>query len=288
MASTIKTPFTMLLSGLALGLLVGPLAARADDKLHSALPAQYREAGVKVAVFNDWPPDEFQENGELKGWSVDMAKAMSERLGVKFELVGTSFDAIIPGLIAKRFDAGFSSFGVTPERVQALDFIPQRMEGTAYAWKSSKTYKIEGESDLCGHSVAVITGAWDFQYLTKASQTTCTEKGQPAIDLQQFATENAAELAVSSGRVEMVAAGSAKLQYLAKQTGTFTVSHFVSNAVRNGIGVRSGDPLGPALRDALQAMIDDGSYAKVFAKWGVTTGLLTKAVLVTKSEPDPK
>jgi hypothetical protein len=39
--------------------------------------ANYQSKGVNVAVFNDWPPDEFVENGELKGWSVDMAKAMS-------------------------------------------------------------------------------------------------------------------------------------------------------------------------------------------------------------------
>lgn len=265
-------------------------AARAEDKaLHEALPAQYKAEGVKVAVFNDWPPDEFVENGELKGWSVDMGRAMEATLGVKFELVPTSFDAIIPGLVAKRFDAGFSSFGVTPERLQSLDFIPQRMEGTAYASQTGKPVTIASEDDLCGHTVAVITGAWDFQYLTKVSKATCTDKGRPAIDLQQFQTETAAELAVSSGRVELVAAGSAKLQYLAKETGRFVVSSFVSNAVYNGIGVRSGDPLGPALRDALQKMIADGSYTAVLAKWGVAgSGTLKKAVLVTKSDPDPK
>jgi polar amino acid transport system substrate-binding protein len=272
--------------------LVASAPARADgvDKaLHDALPAQYRDNGVKVAVFNDWPPDEFVEGGELKGWSVDMAKAMSEKLGVPFEMTPTSFDAIIPGLVGKRFDAGFSSFGVTTERLQALDFVPQRTEGTAYAFQTGKSYAINGEADLCGHSVAVITGAWDFQYLTKVSQATCVDKGKAAIDLQQFTTENAAELAVSSGRVELVAAGSAKLQYLAKQTGRFTVSSFVSNAVYNGIGVRSGDPLGPVLRDALASMIKDGSYDKTLAKWGVAgRGALTKAVLVTKSDPDPK
>lgn len=278
-----------LVAGLVLGLCA--TGVRADEPkaaLRESLPAQYREHGVKVAVFNDWPPDEFAEGGVLKGWSVDMAKAMGERLGVPFELVGTSFDAIIPGLVARRFDAGFSSFGVTPERLNALDFVPQRMEGTAYASPASKSVTVAREADLCGHSVAVITGAWDFQYLQKVSQATCTAAGAKPIDLQQFTTENAAELAVSSGRVEMVAAGSAKLQYLAKQTGKFAVSDFVSNPVRNGIGVRAGDPLGPALRDALQGMIADGSYDRILARWGVSTGRLGKAVLVTKADPDPK
>lgn len=279
-------------SGLALATLLSGGAAHAEGvnkALHDALPSKYKEGSVKVAAFNDWPPDEFTEDGVLKGWSIDMAHAMAEKLGVKFDITGTSFDVIIPGLVSNRYDAGFSSFGVTPERLEALDFIPQRMEGTAYAYPSTKSYQINGESDLCGHSVAVLTGAWDYQYLVKVSQATCVDKGLPPINLQQFTTQNAAELAVSSGRVEMVAAGSAKLQYLAKQTGRFTVTKFISNPVRNGIGVRRGDPLGPALRDALQAMIDDGTYEKILAKWGVNGGgMLTKAVLVTKDNPDPQ
>jgi polar amino acid transport system substrate-binding protein len=269
------------------GLSVQGYAAGVDQKLHDALPAEYQTNGVNVAVFNDWPPDEFVEGGELKGWSVDMAKAMSEKLGVEFKLEPTSFEIIIPGLAGKRFDAGFSSFGVTEERLQTLDFVPQRREGTAYASLKGKNFNIQGEKDLCGHSVAVLTGAWDFQYLTKVSAETC--KGVQPIDLQQFTTQNAAELAVSSGRVELVAAGSAKLQYMAKQTGAFDVSTFVSNAVYNGIGIRRGDPLGPVLRDALQAMMDDGSYKALMAKWGVDgSGMLDKAVLVDAAHPDPK
>jgi polar amino acid transport system substrate-binding protein len=262
-------------------------AAGVDKKLHDALPEEYQKNGVNVAVFNDWPPDEFVENGELKGWSVDMAKAMSERLGVPFKFEATSFDVIIPGLVSKRYDAGFSSFGVTEERLKALDFIPQRREGTAYASIKGKDYNINGEKDLCGHSVAVLTGAWDFQYLTKVSDEQC--KGAKPIDLQQFTTENNAELAVSSGRVELVAAGSAKLQYIAKQTGKFQVTTFVSNAVYDCIGIRKGDKLGPVLRDALQSMIDDGSYKEVMAKWGVAgAGMIDKAVLSTAENPVTK
>ena len=115
------------------------------------------------------------------------------------------------------------------------------------------------------------------------------DKGLKPIDLQQFTTQNAAELAVSSGRVEMTAAGSAKLAYLAKQTGTFSLSELTSNAVYNGIGVRKGDPLGTALEKALQSLMDDGTYKALMAKWGVDKhGMLTKAVLVTEENPDPK
>jgi len=263
-------------------------AAEADKALHDALSESYKSNGVNIAVFNDWPPDEFVENGELKGWSVDMAKAMSERLGVPFKFDPTSFDVIIPGLASKRYDAGFSSFGVTAERLEVLDFIPQRKEGTGYAFLKGKDLKLGEEKDLCGHSVALLTGAWDFQYLTKVSDETCVASGLKPIELQQFTTQNAAELAVSSGRVEIVAAGSAKLAYLAKQTRKFDMAGFISNAVYNGIGVRKGDQLGPALKGALQEMMDDGSYKEIMANWGVDgAGMLDKAILVTKDNPNP-
>lgn len=281
------------LSAAGLAAMLGSSAARAqsmpavDKAIHDALPEKYKKDGVKVAAFNDWPPDEFVENGELKGWSIDMAKAMAAKLGVEFHITGTSFDVIIPGLASGRYDAGFSSFGVTPERLKALDFIPQRLEGTAYAFPAGKPLSIKTETDLCGHSVAVLTGAWDFQFLTKVSKETCTDKGLKPIDLQQFTTQNNAELAVSSGRVEMVAAGSAKLAYLAKQTGTFGVSELTSNAVNNGIGVPKGDPIGPALKAALQSMMDDGTYKAIMAKWGVDkSGMLSKAILITEAHPD--
>lgn len=288
---TIKALAGKLLAGtvLAIAMAASANAAGVDQKLHDAVPSEYQKNGVNVAAFNDWPPDEFVENGELKGWSIDMAKAMSDKLGIEFKFTPTSFDAIIPGLASKRFDAGFSSFGVTEERLEVLDFVPQRKEGTAYAFLKEKSFDIQSEKDLCGHSIAVLTGAWDFQYLTKVSDETCVKAGAAGIDLQQFTTQNAAELAVSSGRVEMVAAGSAKLQYLAKQTGRFGVSKLTSNAVFNGIGVRRDDPLGPVLRDALQAMIDDGTYAALMAKWGVDgSGMLDKALLVNKANPVAK
>ncbi len=58
------------------------------------------------------------------------------------------------------------------------------------------------------------------------------------------------------------------MHYMAKITGRFSVSELVSNPVFNGIGVRKGDALGPVFRDAIQSMIDDGSYKGNHGKVG--------------------
>lgn len=256
------------------------------ETLNEALPDEYKD-GIEVAVFNDWPPDEFVVDGELVGWSVDIAREMETRLGVPFNYVGTSFDAIIPGLIGKRFDAGFSSFGSTSARLKQLDFVAQRKIGTAFGIPVSSDLDITTESDACGHTIAVISGSWDNQLLDKLSQEKCVDAGLEPVDIQQHQNQNAAELAVQSGRAEATLASSAKMAYLAQQTGDFRVSTLVLDPVYSNIGVRKGDQLGQVMADAIQTMIDDGTYQKIMEKWNLAdSGMLERAVLITEENPE--
>jgi polar amino acid transport system substrate-binding protein len=257
-----------------------------DAALHNAVPAQYRSSGVKVAVFNDWPPDEFVSNGQLTGWSVDLAHAMAAVLNLKFTYTPTSFDAVLPGIQNGRFDAGFASFGITSQRLQVLSFIPERSDGETYADLKSSHIDITSLSQLCGRSIAVLTGAFDYQYLLSESKAVCTSKGKKAISLQQFTTQTEAELAVLSGRAQLTAGGSADLGYLVKQQPKMQLSSLVVNPVYNCIGVRKGDKLGTDLANALQQLIDDGVYKKIMQKWGIE-GLVSKGMLATQSDPDP-
>jgi len=257
-----------------------------DSTLHNEVPAQYLSNGVKVAVFNDWAPDEFVQNGQLTGWSVDVAEAMSAVLGVKFSYTPTSFDVILPGIQNGRFDAGFASFGITPQRLQVLSFIPERSDGETYASLASGHVDISSLPQLCGKTVAVLTGAFDYTYLQGESKTVCTSAGKPAISLQQYTTQSAADLAVISGRVQLTAGGSGDLSYLVKQQPKLALSSLVVNPVYNCIGVRKGDKLGTVMASALQDLINDGVYQQIMTKWGIK-GAVSKGMLATAANPDP-
>ncbi|MDX0018675.1 transporter substrate-binding domain-containing protein [Sinorhizobium meliloti] len=277
--------FKSILAGCVLSaVLAMPALAEVIPALHDALPQEYKENGVKAAVFNDWAPDEFQDaDGQLKGWSVDIAKEMEERVGVPFTFEGTSFDAIIPGLQSKRFDAGFSSFGTTAERLKTLDFVSQRKIGTSFAYPADSKLDIKTAADACGLTVAVLNGSWDLGLLEKLNDNEC--KDNP-VTMQTHGTQAQAELAVRSQRAQATVAGSVKLAYMAKQTGDLKVSELVLSPVNSCIGVRKGDPLGQVMTDAIQSMIDDGTYEKIMAKWGLNdSGMLTKALLITEENP---
>ncbi|MDW6021524.1 ABC transporter substrate-binding protein [Mesorhizobium sp. BAC0120] len=261
-----------------------PALADVIPALHDALPQEYKDNGIKAAVFNDWAPDEYLDSdGQLKGWSVDIAKEMEDRLGVPFKFEGTSFDAIIPGLQSKRFDAGFSSFGTTAERLKTLDFVSQRKIGTSFAYPADSKLDIKSAADACGLTVAVLNGSWDIGLLEKLNANECKDK--PVV-MQTHSTQAQAELAVRSLRAQATVAGSVKLAYMAKQTGDLKVSELVLSPVNSCIGVRKGDPLGKVMADAIQSMIDDGTYEKIMAKWGLNdSGVLTKALLITEENP---
>ncbi|TPW29039.1 ABC transporter substrate-binding protein [Pararhizobium mangrovi] len=250
-------------------------------KLYDALPAHYQENGVNVAVFNDWAPDEFvDKDGKLEGWSVDLARAIQDRLGVPFHYQATSFDAVIPGLVAKRFDAGFASFGSTPERLKVLDFVPQRKIGTGFAVPASSDLKIDDVRDICGVTFAVQAGSWDDQTLTRLDKEECVAKGRPAVKFERQKDQASAELAVRSGRAQATIAADVKLAYAAKQTGALKLTSLVLAPVDSCIGVRKGDPLGKVLADALQSLVDDGTYEKIMKKWGIADDRMLKKITV--------
>lgn len=253
--------------------------------LHDVLPQTYKDNGIKAAVFNDWAPDEFLDSdGQLKGWSVDIAKEMETRLGVPFTFEGTSFDAIIPGLMSRRFDAGFASFGTTPERLQAIDFVAQRKIGTAFAYPMDSELDINVPGDVCGLTVAVLNGSWDLDLLERLNAEDCAD--DPVV-LQMHGTQAQAELAVRSRRAQATVTGSVKLAYMAKQTGDLKVSDLVLSPVNSCIGVRKDDPLGQVMADTIQSMIDDGTYREIMARWGLDdAGMLTAGLLITEEHPD--
>jgi polar amino acid transport system substrate-binding protein len=62
------------------------------------------------------------ENGELQGYDIDVAKAVGEHLGAEIEFVCQKWDGMIPSLLANKFDLIVASRAITEERQQKIDF----------------------------------------------------------------------------------------------------------------------------------------------------------------------
>ena len=77
-----------------------------------------------LAVALGSPPDDFRnDKGEVAGWEIDIMRAAMQSLGLQLELRPTTFDTLIPGLQANRFDAATGQMGVTVVREKVVDMI---------------------------------------------------------------------------------------------------------------------------------------------------------------------
>ena len=94
-------------------------AEAADDQL-----AQIKAKGeIVVAMEGTWSPWTYHdENDELVGYDVEVAKAIAEKLGVKSTFVEGEWDGLFAGMDAGRYDIVVNGVDITEERAQKYDF----------------------------------------------------------------------------------------------------------------------------------------------------------------------
>ena len=83
------------------------------------MPAAIKSKGtLTVAADATYPPDEFiaSDGKTVIGMDADLANALASIMGLKASVQNVTFDAIIPGLAAGKYDLGMSSFTDTKER----------------------------------------------------------------------------------------------------------------------------------------------------------------------------
>ncbi len=83
------------------------------------------EKGVIIIGIDEaFPPVTFRdENGEIIGSDIDLAKEAAKRMGVDVKFQPVEWDSIIPALESRKIDIIWSGMGITEEREEQIDFI---------------------------------------------------------------------------------------------------------------------------------------------------------------------
>lgn len=247
-------------------------------KLAASVPADERSIGLKDITYNNAPPDEQVINGKNVGWEIDLGRAVAAELGLKWNLTTSgNFDAFIPGLQNGRYNTSFTSFIQTPARLKQIDIVTYYDVGTGFAVKKGSSITIKKPTDLCGHTVGVIEGS---AFIQQIQAIKCKPVGKPAVKVQSFPSDSAAELAVSSGRVEVYSSSEDQLSYLIQKTAhQFALQPLNFEPVPEGAGVTKTSGLARPIANAIDALIKSGAYAAIMKKWSITYGLVKKATV---------
>jgi polar amino acid transport system substrate-binding protein len=259
---------------------VGPPAG--GGAAASQVPASIRSKGtLVVAADATYAPNEFigPDGHTVTGMDADLVRALGQQMGLKVSVVNANFASIIPGLAAGKYDIGASSFTDTKVREQTVDFVTYFTAGTSFYTRVQGGAAVGALVDLCGHSVAVESGTTQQTDAT-AQDKKCRAGGKPGVSVLVFPDQNAANLALRSGRAQVGMADSPVSAYAVKQSeGAFKLVGSSYGTAPYGLAMPKGSGLPQAVLAALKALIADGRYAAILDKWGVGSGAITKPTI---------
>lgn len=244
----IKTTF--LAATAAAVLSFGSLAAQAADTL-------------RIATEGAFPPfNTIDDKGQPQGFDVDIARALCDQMQASCDIMTQDWDGIIPGLLAKKYDAISASMSITPERLEAVDFSdPYYSNKLQFVAPKGKEFDLSADG-LDGKSIgaqrATISAGW-------------LEKHRPDANIKLYGTQEEAFLDLASGRTDLVL-NDVYVTYDWLNSPEGADFEFKGQPVYDedkiAIAVRKGDDeLRERLNKALAEIIANGTYEKINAKY---------------------
>ncbi|MDH4583783.1 transporter substrate-binding domain-containing protein [Pseudomonas sp. BN415] len=220
---------------------------------------------LRVGMDPTYMPFEMtNKRGEIIGFEVDLLKAMSKAMGVKLELVSTSYDGIIPALLTDKFDMIGSGMTLTQERNLRINFsepfivvgqtllIRKELQGDIKSYKdlNDAKYRITSKIGTTGEMVAK-------KLIAKAQYHGFDNEQEAVMDV----VNGKADAFIYDAPYNVVAvnkAGAGKLVFL-EEPFTFEPLAF---------GLKKGDYDSINwINNWMHQIRHDGTYDRIHAKW---------------------
>ncbi|WP_328497285.1 ABC transporter substrate-binding protein [Streptomyces sp. NBC_00414] len=255
------------------------------DEIAALVPAAIRERGtLKLGQSADAsPPLGFYATDDKTriGSEIDLATLVADTLGLKLDNDEVSWENLFVGLDSGKFDAVFSNVTVTEERKEKYDFATYRLDNIAFEAKKGSGWKVDGPEDVAGRTIAVSSGTNQEKILVDWSKQN-EKAGRKAVTIKYFQKDTDYYLALQSGRIDAYLGPSPSAAYHVASAGQSEVVGTLSGAGDDLQGkiaatTKKGSGLVDAYAAAVNSVIEDGSYAKVLKRWGLSSEAVPKS-----------
>jgi polar amino acid transport system substrate-binding protein len=259
-------------------------AVQTDSTLMAMLPSGISSANnLRVASDIPYAPWEYYDPDTSKnpaGIDYDLSQAIGKKIGIPTSFNETPFDSIILSIKGGKNDMIMSDmYDSTDREKQGVSFVNYASDGTSILVKKGNPEGVTNLDSLAGKTVACESGTTQQALLQKLS-TQFASSGKTKITILALPNQPAALLAVSSGRAVADLTDHSTAVYNANKANNGNTFEVVADPAAPsgyepqlvGIGmVAKNTQLIDTVQKALQGLIDDGSYQKIIAKWGVNT-----------------
>ncbi|MFD4819507.1 transporter substrate-binding domain-containing protein [Peribacillus butanolivorans] len=217
----------------------------------------YKQGSLTFAMSGMYKPFNYVEAGELKGFDVEIGKALAKEMGLKANPVTNPWESIVSALKGKKFDVVIGSMAITEKNKKEVNFTEPYYYSGGAIFVAESNDEIKSTEDLTGKRIGVVAQSTydvaakeytdDIKYYTSdvTALNDLTIKGR----LDAVITAPVIGLEAKAAGLEIKQAGDAL---------------WIEHA---GIAVRKEDEaLLKALNEALQRIIENGEYERISKK----------------------
>ncbi|MFZ2175324.1 MAG: ABC transporter substrate-binding protein/permease, partial [Rhodococcus sp. (in: high G+C Gram-positive bacteria)] len=198
-------------------------------------------------------------DNEFTGYDNELLKAVAEKLGLRVDFVGTEFAGLLAQVSGRRFDVGSSSITTTDERRNTVGFT----NGYDFGYFSLVVPSggaIKGFEDLNASTrIGVVQGTVQDDFVVNTLK----------LDPVKFPDYATAYANLKTGQIDAWVAPSQQAEGSIAPgdptsivENTFSVNNYVGWAV-----AKENQPLIDALNSGLDAVIEDGTWARLYSDW---------------------
>ena len=218
---------------------------------------------IRIAFDVPYEPFEYKdENGELTGFEVELADAMCKEIQAECEFVIQAWDGMIPGLVARKYDAIMSSMSITPERAERVLFS-EPYYITPGGWFAREDFNVDvtDKEAMKGKVVGVQRGTTMDTYVT--------ENLADVVTIKRYTPADDMVLDLEGRRLDVVFVDyPVGEQAILSKEGFKEVGEPVKLGEGVGVAMRKRDTdLAEKVNAALKKLKEDGTYDAIMKKY---------------------
>lgn len=232
--------------------------------------AKYQKQGsITIGFDNTFVPMGFEEkNGQYAGFDIDLAQAVSEKLGMQIKFQPIDWDMKETELQNGTIDAIWNGYTATDERKEKVAFTIPYMENqqVLVSKKSQNIHSVQDMTDKVLGAQAGSSGFLNFEGQPELLKNRV--KDQKANQYQSF---NEALIDLKNDRIDALLIDRVYANYYLQSEGILNDYNVFSAGFESeafAVGVRPADKtLLDALNQAFISLYQEGKFQEISQKW---------------------
>lgn len=243
-------------------------AAGSADASGSDTMQLVTDGTLTIGTSAEYEPFEYMEDGEYKGFDLELAQAIADDLGLELKIENVDFDTIVPGVASgTKYDMGVAAITATPEREKEVGFTD------SYYMDDQAIVTMADNTEITGDNYADALNAEGVKIAVQSGSTAeaFAKENFPNAELVPFKNATDCFAAVQSSQANaLVTNRSVAAQLVATSFSNEQVIKQISTGEEYAIAVnKDNTALLDALNDSIAKLTEDGTVDELMTKYNI-------------------